>query len=78
MPQKMPVQNVALLRCLEAIRPEALSINEWLKRANVSSSFWTNMRNGREPGIYKIERLVIAAGSSLSAFWEMVETERGD
>jgi len=71
-----PQRNAELLRCLEAIRPENLSTNEWLRRAQISSSFMTGLKNGREPGVYKVERLIAVAGISLSRFWRMVERER--
>ena len=68
-----PIDNAALVACLEAIKPEGLSFNAWVKRAGLGSSFLRNLRKGSEPGIYKIERLVRVAGYELSAFWKMVE-----
>lgn len=71
-----PINNEDLLRCLEAIKPDDLSMNRWLKQAGLNSSFFTSLRNGREPGVYKIERLVAVTGIRMSVFWKRVETAR--
>jgi|GEM_PF-3157913 len=73
---RKPVNNKALLDCLEAVKPDDLSINAWLKQAGVGSSFFTNLRKGSEPGIYKIERLIEITGVKLSTFWKRVEARR--
>ncbi len=70
---KNPADNRALLTLIEVGKPADLSVAQWLKAARVSSSFITDLRNGVEPSIYKIERLARAAGMRLSEFWRSVE-----
>jgi len=74
---KPRVDNSALLERLAAVKPAGLSKNRWTKLALVSPSFFTDLRKGREPGVYKVERLVIVAGANLSDFWRSVEEMRG-
>ncbi len=71
--RKKTFDNTALLTHLMVQRPSDMSIAQWLKAAEVNSSFFTDLRNGREPGIYKIERLAAQAGLRMSQFWRGVE-----
>lgn len=53
---------------LRRVQPEGLSVRKWCEASQVSTSFFTDLRNGTEPGIDKIERLVNRAGLSLAQF----------
>ncbi len=51
---------------LEQARPADLSERQFCLQSKVSTSFFTDLRNGREPGIDKIERLANRAGLTLA------------
>lgn len=53
---------------LRRVQPKGLSVRKWCEASQVSTSFFTDLRKGTEPGIDKIERLVNKAGLSLSQF----------
>ena len=64
--EDMPPSGIQILRLLEAARPKDMSVNRWCLASGVSTSFFTDLRNGREPGIWKVERLARRAGLTLS------------
>lgn len=57
-----------LERMFERVRPADLSVRQLLIQSNVNTSFFTDISNGREPGIDKIERLANRCGLKLSEF----------
>jgi len=66
-PTARKFNNADLLKRLETARIAAnISQNELCKRAHVSASFFTGLRNGCEPGLYKIKRLAEVMGLTLS------------
>lgn len=50
-------------------RPDALSNNEWAKRAGVNTSFFTNLRNGSQPGVVNLEAVLRVVDISLPEFF---------
>ena len=68
-----PGISAQLDRLLVEARPADLSERQWCIQSRVSTSFFTDLRNGREPGIDRVERLANRAGLRLS---ELVS--RGD
>lgn len=75
-PKRKLIDNAALLNHLMLVKPADMSVAQWLEAADVNSSYFTDLRNGREPGIYKIERLAAVAAMRLSEFWRGVELTR--
>jgi hypothetical protein len=75
-PKKKPFDNSALLTHLAVRQPGDMSIAQWLQAADVNSSYFTDLRKGVEPSIYKVERLAAVAGLRLSEFWRGVEMIR--
>lgn len=66
---KPKIDNTELLKRLEDARlaysPE-MSQNDWCKSAKVNTSYFTGLKDGVEPGLYKIERLAGVVGLSLA------------
>lgn len=63
-----PGVSAKLIDLLMSAKPDELSERQWCMKAQVSTSFFTDLRNGREPGIDKVERMAGAIGLSLSEF----------
>ena len=76
MPTDKPRPGISahLMAMFERVRPEGMSWRQWCEAARVNTSFFTDLRKGREPGIDKIERLAAAAGFTLAEF--LGESER--
>src|SRR6476660_7945996 len=49
-------------------RPEAMSPNAWAVKAGVSRTVWSDMRRHGNPSRRTLQKLLIAAGSSLAEF----------
>lgn len=60
---------------LRSAKPPELSERAWLIQSKVNTSFFTDLRAGKEPGIDKIERLARRAGMSLAELLEGAPTE---
>jgi len=61
-----PGISAKLDHLLEVARPKDISERQFCIQSKVSTSFFTDLRNGREPGIDKVERLANRAGLRLS------------
>jgi phage repressor protein C with HTH and peptisase S24 domain len=55
-------------RDLIGFKPEGLSANAWAVKAGVSRTVWSDMRRHGNPSRRTLEKLLIAAGSSLAEF----------
>lgn len=51
-------------------KPDDLSWRQWTIQADVSGSFFTDVKNGIDPSIGRVERVVNAIGLSLVDFFE--------
>lgn len=58
--------SARLEHLFERAKPADLSVRQLLIQSNVNTSFFTDISNGREPGIDKIERLANRCGLRLS------------
>lgn len=59
---------------LSGARPADMKERQFCIQSSVSTSFFTDLRNGREPGIDKVERLANTAGLRLSELIEGAES----
>lgn len=57
----------------EMAKPDDLSVRQLLIQSNVNTSFFTDISNGREPGIDKIERLANRCGLKLSELLQQAD-----
>jgi SOS-response transcriptional repressor LexA len=57
-----------IYRDLMRFKPEELSPNAWAVRAGVSRTVWSDMRRHGNPSRRTLEKLLVAAGSSLAEF----------
>ena len=57
-----------IYRDLMRFRPEGLSPNAWAVKAGVSRTVWADMRRHGNPSRRTLEKLLVAAGSSLAEF----------
>jgi hypothetical protein len=57
-----------LYRDLMRLKPEELTPNAWAVRAGVSRTVWSDMRRHGNPSRRTLEKLLVAAGSSLAEF----------
>jgi hypothetical protein len=57
-----------IYRDLMRFKPAELSPNAWAVRAGVSRTVWTDMRRHGNPSRRTLEKLLLAAGSSLAEF----------
>lgn len=57
-----------IYRDLMRFRPEGVSPNAWAVMAGVSRTVWTDMRKHGNPSRRTLEKLLLAAGSSLAEF----------
>jgi hypothetical protein len=65
--------GIPILDLLVAAKPDDLSFNSWCNEAEVSTSYFTDLRKGVEPGLWKIERLARVIGLRLSELVEGVK-----
>jgi SOS-response transcriptional repressor LexA len=65
---------------LMRFRPEGMSPNAWAMKAGVSRTVWADMRRHGNPSRRTLEKLLIAAGSSLAEFeaLRVSRTSRGE
>lgn len=70
--------NRILVAALINIKPSDLAENAWCLRAGIHHNFIRDLRNGKRPWIYNIEKLTVAAGVPLSELWAIVEKMRAD
>lgn len=61
-----PSTNTVLLACLEQIRPAGFMDHTWAKHAELSHNLFCNMRQGKVPSVYNLERVVTAAGKHVT------------
>lgn len=57
-----------IYRDLMRFRPEGLTANAWAVKAGVSRTVWSDMRRHGNPSRRTLEKLLVAAGSSLAEF----------
>jgi hypothetical protein len=62
---------------LRRIQPSDLNDRQWCIAGKVSTSFFTDVRNGTIPSIDKVERMVNVAGMTLTDFVSDGELRRG-
>lgn len=58
-----------LYRRFESIKPDGLSWAAWAVNAGVSRSFFTDVKEGTDPGIGRVERVLAVVGLSLPEFF---------
>lgn len=68
-----PGISAQLDRLLTEARPANMSERQFCIQSSVSTSFFTDLRNGREPSIDRVERLANTAGLRLSELVEGAE-----
>lgn len=56
-------------RLMALPRPEDMSNNTWAAKAGVNTSFFTNLRNGSEPSIGNLRKVLEAVDASLPEFF---------
>jgi hypothetical protein len=61
-------QGTRLLQELMRFKPEGLSANAWAVRAGVSRTIWADLRRHGNPSRRTMEKLLVAAGSTLAEF----------
>jgi hypothetical protein len=61
-------EDSQIYRDLMRFRPEELSPNAWAVKAGVNRTVWADMRRHGNPSRRTLEKLLIAAGSSLAEF----------
>src|SRR3982751_2066622 len=64
----MAVEESQVYRDLMRLRPDDLTPNAWALRAGVSRTVWSDMRRHGNPSRRTLEKLLVAAGSSLAEF----------
>jgi phage repressor protein C with HTH and peptisase S24 domain len=64
----MAVEESQVYRDLMRLKPDDLSPNAWALRAGVSRTVWSDMRRHGNPSRRTLEKLLVAAGSSLAEF----------
>src|SRR3954462_9993610 len=57
-----------IYRELMRFKPDGLTPNGWAIRAGVSRTVWSDMRRHGNPSRRTLEKLLVAAGSSLAEF----------
>jgi hypothetical protein len=63
-----PAEDSQVYRDLLRFRPEGLSPNAWAVKAGVNRTVWADMRRHGNPSRRTLEKLLVAAGSSLAEF----------
>lgn len=64
----MPTDDSDLYRDLMRFKPEGISPNRWAMLAGVSRTVWSDMRRHGNPARRTLEKLLLAADSSLAEF----------
>src|SRR5437868_873151 len=64
----MAVDESQVYRDLMRLKPDDLTPNAWAIRAGVSRTVWSDMRRHGNPSRRTLEKLLLAAGSSLAEF----------
>jgi len=63
-----PTEDSQVYRDLLRFKPDGLSPNAWAVSAGVNRTVWTDMRRHGNPSRRTLEKLLVAAGSSLAEF----------
>lgn len=63
--------DAKLYRLLMSIKPDNLTENAWLRRADVSRNIFQSIRKGARPRTDTLEKLVTAVGYSPAQFYEL-------
>lgn len=61
-------EDSQLYRDLTRFKPDGLSLNAWAVKAGVNRTVWGDMRRHGNPSRKTLEKLLVAAGSSLAEF----------
>ena len=64
----MAAEDSQIYRDLMRFKPDDLTANGWAVKAGVSRTVWTDMRRHGNPSRRTLEKLLLAAGSSLAEF----------
>lgn len=64
----MPEEGTRLLEELMRFKPDGLTANAWVVKAGVGRNFWNDLRRHGNPSRRTLERLLVAADSSLAEF----------
>lgn len=64
----MPDKGTQLLEELMRFKPDGLSANAWAVKAGVGRNFWNDLKRHGNPSRRTLEKLLVAAGSSLAEF----------
>lgn len=56
-------------RLMALRRPANLTNNQWARKAGVSTSFFTNMKNGSDPSVGRLRLVLGVVGSSIPEFF---------
>jgi phage repressor protein C with HTH and peptisase S24 domain len=73
-----PGEVPPLYTLLSRIRPEGLTEAEWARRAEVSSSFFQDVKKGRRPRSDNLEKVVEAVGMSPAQFYALEAPVRSE
>lgn len=65
------VSEAPLYRLLMSIKPDGLTENAWLKRADVSRNFFQAVKAGSRPRSDTLEKVVMAAGYTPAQFYDL-------
>lgn len=71
----MPDDGALLIQDLMRLLPDGMTANSWAVNAGVSRTIWTDMKRHGNPSRKTLEKLLLAAGSSLAEF-EALRTGR--
>jgi phage repressor protein C with HTH and peptisase S24 domain len=63
-----PGEESQVYRDLMRLKPDGLSSNAWAVKAGVNRTVWADMRRHGNPSRRTLEKLLVAAGSSLAEF----------
>jgi len=72
----MRVEPIDLYNLLMSIKPEGLTENAWLRRADVNRNFFQGLKKGANPRMDILEKVIVAAGLTPAQFYDTV-SERG-
>lgn len=64
----LPADEPSIYRDLMRFKPDRLTPNAWAVRAGVSRTVWADMKRHGNPSRRTLEKLLVAAGSSLAEF----------
>lgn len=67
----MPEDAPRLYNLLMSIKPDGLTENAWLSRADVNRNFFQNVKQGKRPRSDLLEKVIIAANLTPAQFYDL-------